>query len=297
MTKPIGGPAKRMGPFSLAWNPELCTACTRATLTSSFSLRMPPMLPSVSNPAASFGTPAATSCAPSSKAATIFALVFFCSATASPTWSKCPCEIRMYSSFSILSAAALSLLAGLLIQGSIASVVPPGVFTTNAACPYQVTSVLPLPAPCAKAGSAASARSAKVFMSVPFVRAEIGPGIYRVHKPVGQTSFSLVQTFMEEARAAGLRRDRLPVCHGGALDPFAEGLVLLLSGQATRLMDLLHPVPKTYVAEIAWGRETDNGDPLGRVTATADASALTAQKLDDALGALVGWREQVPPAT
>src|SRR5438477_519745 len=92
------------------------------------------------------------------------------------------------------------------------------------------------------------------------------PGIYLVHKTAGQTSFSVVQGFMEEVRLSGLRRDKLPVCHGGALDPFAEGLLLLLAGQATRLMDLLHPVPKTYLAEIAWGMETDNGDFLGQMT-------------------------------
>ncbi len=125
----------------------------------------------------------------------------------------------------------------------------------------------------------------------------MNPGIYLVHKPVGQTSFSLVQTFMEEVRASGIRRDKLPVCHGGALDPFAEGLVLLLAGQATRLMDLVHPIPKTYVAEIAWGAETDNGDPLGRVVARADPARLTAHALDEALAAFVGWRDQVPPLT
>ena len=125
----------------------------------------------------------------------------------------------------------------------------------------------------------------------------MNPGIYLVHKPVGQTSFSLVRSLMEEVRAAGIRRDRLPVCHGGALDPFAEGLLLLLAGEATRLMDLLHAVPKTYVAEIAWGVETDNGDPLGRVVARADAGSLTPERLQQALAAFIGWQDQVPPRT
>lgn len=123
------------------------------------------------------------------------------------------------------------------------------------------------------------------------------PGIYLVHKPRGTTSFELVREFMEEVRLAGLRRDKLPVCHGGVLDPFAEGLVLLLAGQATRLMDLLHPVPKTYLAEIAWGTETGNGDPLGQVVAQGDATALTAGFLDAALQRFVGYQEQVPPPT
>jgi tRNA pseudouridine55 synthase len=123
------------------------------------------------------------------------------------------------------------------------------------------------------------------------------PGIYLVHKPVGQTSFSLVQTFMEEVRRAGIRRDKLPVCHGGVLDPFAEGLVLLLAGQATRLMDLLHPLPKVYVAEIGWGAETDSGDLLGQVTKASNSPRLTEAQLDAALQQFLGWQEQVPPAT
>src|SRR5436309_3522184 len=114
------------------------------------------------------------------------------------------------------------------------------------------------------------------------------PGIYLVHKAVGETSFSLVQRFMEEVRLSGLRRDKLPVCHGGALDPFAEGLVLLLAGQATRLMDLIHPVPKTYLAEIGWGAETDTGDPLGRIVALADPSRLSPDALEQALTPFLG---------
>src|SRR5438552_4236764 len=123
------------------------------------------------------------------------------------------------------------------------------------------------------------------------------PGIYLVHKTAGPTSFSVVQGFMEEVRLSGLRRDKLPVCHGGALDPFAEGLLLLLAGQATRLMDLLHPVPKTYLAEIAWGMETDNGDFLGQMTKSSKSLSLTEQQLEAALPRFLGWQDQVPPAT
>ena len=123
------------------------------------------------------------------------------------------------------------------------------------------------------------------------------PGIYLVHKPVGQTSFALVQAFMDDRRAAGIRPDKLPVCHAGALDPFAEGLVLLLAGDATRLMHLLHPIPKSYVATVRWGLETDSGDPLGRPTAEGDPSRLEPAALDVALAEFLGWRDQIPPAT
>ena len=110
-----------------------------------------------------------------------------------------------------------------------------------------------------------------------------------MHKKPGETSFSLVRAF---AGSTGLR-----ACHGGALDPFAEGLLLVLAGPATRLFELLHPIPKTYEVEIAWGVETDNGDPLGTPVADGDASSLDPAQLDSALIAHLGWREQVPPAT
>lgn len=123
------------------------------------------------------------------------------------------------------------------------------------------------------------------------------PGIYLEHKAVGETSFSRVRALMREVEAEGLTRRQLPVCHGGTLDPFAEGLLLLLAGPATHLMELLHPVPKTYEAEVVWGVETDTGDLLGRPVFQGDASSLTPEALDAALLPFLGWTEQVPPAT
>lgn len=120
------------------------------------------------------------------------------------------------------------------------------------------------------------------------------PGIHLLHKPAGPTSFSLVQPFLSRARASGRRT---AVCHGGALDPFAEGLLPILVGRATRLFELLHAVPKEYEAEVSWGAETDNGDPLGTVVARGDASGLEPRRLVDAVTPFLGWREQIPPAT
>jgi tRNA pseudouridine55 synthase len=122
------------------------------------------------------------------------------------------------------------------------------------------------------------------------------PGIHLVHKPVGPTSFSLVRSAMESVKAR-LPQRRPRVCHGGTLDPFAHGLLLLLVGPATRLFDHLHDVPKVYEAAVRWGVETDNGDPGGRATFTGDASGLSPERLGHALGPFLGWQDQVPPAT
>ena len=119
------------------------------------------------------------------------------------------------------------------------------------------------------------------------------PGVHLVHKEVGQSSFDVVRQFKHEAWEAGLKKFALG--HGGTLDPFAEGLLLVLAGQATRLMELMHPLPKTYLARVAWGSETDSGDHLGVVTAEGPVPADAA--LEGVLEGFLGWTDQVPPTT
>jgi tRNA pseudouridine55 synthase len=121
------------------------------------------------------------------------------------------------------------------------------------------------------------------------------PGLYLVHKPPGSTSFQVVRSFMDTIREEGL--GKLPVGHGGTLDPFAEGLLLILVGQATRLMDLMHPLPKSYRAEIVWGVETDTCDLQGLPVGEASSVDLDPEALVAALIPFFGWTDQIPPAT
>jgi len=134
------------------------------------------------------------------------------------------------------------------------------------------------------------------FVTFRYLLPRMSPGIHLLHKPIGPTSFSIVQECMKlvESRPGGRK---LRVCHGGTLDPFAEGLLLILVEPATKLFDYLHDIPKVYEATVRWGSETDNGDPHGIVVSTGDASGLTAERLDEALGTFVGWHQQTPHAT
>jgi len=116
--------------------------------------------------------------------------------------------------------------------------------------------------------------------------------IWLCHKPVGATSSALVAEL--RARLAG--HYPLKLSHGGALDPFAAGLVLLLVGAANRAFERLHEVPKVYTAEVAWGRETDTGDLHG-ATVGGSGRAPSVDELERALTAALGWHDQVPPAT
>jgi tRNA pseudouridine55 synthase len=116
-------------------------------------------------------------------------------------------------------------------------------------------------------------------------------GISLAHKPVGVTSHAIVRGVLEEVRSQNLK-----VCHGGTLDPFAEGLLLLLVGHATRLQERLHALPKTYEATLRWGIETDTGDLHGRVMSES-THRPEPTTLEKALDAHRGWTAQVPPAT
>lgn len=120
-------------------------------------------------------------------------------------------------------------------------------------------------------------------------------GIHLTHKRVGESSFDVVRGFKRAAMEEGLKKFALG--HGGTLDPFAEGLLLVLAGQATRLMELLHPLPKTYQAEVVWGVETDTCDHLGLTVSEGEPTCLSAVLLDESLKPFLGWQDQVPPAT
>jgi tRNA pseudouridine55 synthase len=53
--------------------------------------------------------------------------------------------------------------------------------------------------------------------------------------------------------------------HAGTLDPFASGLLLLLSGAATRLQQRFVGLDKRYVTEVDLAGRTSTGDPEGEL--------------------------------
>ena len=88
-------------------------------------------------------------------------------------------------------------------------------------------------------------------------------GIALVDKPGGPSSFAVVAQIR---RVTGARTG-----HAGTLDPFATGLLLLLSGRATKLATLLVGLDKRYLTEIDLTSRTSTGDPEGEVVARHEA--------------------------
>jgi tRNA pseudouridine55 synthase len=88
-------------------------------------------------------------------------------------------------------------------------------------------------------------------------------GIVLVDKPAGPSSFALVA---ELRRRTGARTG-----HAGTLDPFATGLLLLLSGTATKLASCFVGLDKRYLTEVDLTARTSTGDPEGEVVERSGA--------------------------
>ena len=111
-------------------------------------------------------------------------------------------------------------------------------------------------------------------------------GIILVDKPAGPTSFAIV--------AATRRETKARTGHAGTLDPFATGLLLLLSGASTRLQPRFVGLSKRYETEIDLTARTSTGDIEGDRLDEHAAPAL--DELEVALDGLRGAVDLSIPA-
>jgi tRNA pseudouridine55 synthase len=111
-------------------------------------------------------------------------------------------------------------------------------------------------------------------------------GVALVDKPAGPSSFAVVAQIRRVTRAR--------TGHAGTLDPFATGLLLLLSGRSTKLTPQLVGLDKRYLTQIDLRARTSTGDPEGEVVETLDPP--DADELEQRLASLRGEIELPIPA-
>lgn len=93
-------------------------------------------------------------------------------------------------------------------------------------------------------------------------RARSPAGIVLVDKPAGPSSFAIVA---DVRRRTGARTG-----HAGTLDPFATGLLIVLSGSATKLAARFVGLDKRYLTDVDLTSRTSTGDPEGDIVEQAD---------------------------
>lgn len=111
-------------------------------------------------------------------------------------------------------------------------------------------------------------------------------GVILADKPAGPSSFAVVARVRSRTGAK--------TGHAGTLDPFATGLLVLLSGRATSLQDRFMKLDKRYLTEIYLRARTTTGDPEGDVVETHEPPEH--DELERALAALRGEVELPIPA-
>ncbi len=111
-------------------------------------------------------------------------------------------------------------------------------------------------------------------------------GIILVDKPAGPSSFAIV------ARVRS--RTGTKMGHAGTLDPFATGLLLLLSGRSTKLAGSFVGLDKRYLTDVDLTSRTSTGDPEGEVVESLEAPS--AEELEQRLADLRGEIELPIPA-
>jgi tRNA pseudouridine55 synthase len=117
---------------------------------------------------------------------------------------------------------------------------------------------------------------------------ELTEGILPVNKPPYKTSFSLIRALRKKTQIK-------KIGHAGTLDPFAEGVMILLIGRTfTKKANTFINQDKEYEALLHLGTTTTTFDPEGEITSLSD-QVPTLSAIENALTAYQGTIQQIPP--
>jgi tRNA pseudouridine55 synthase len=111
-------------------------------------------------------------------------------------------------------------------------------------------------------------------------------GVILVDKPAGPSSFAVIAQIRSRTGAR--------TGHAGTLDPFATGLLIVLSGEATKLASCFVGLDKRYVTDVDLSVRTTTGDPEGEPI--DESEPPTPEALEQRLAALRGEVDLPIPA-
>lgn len=111
-------------------------------------------------------------------------------------------------------------------------------------------------------------------------------GFILINKEPGCTSFDVVKKINYFSK--------LKAGHCGTLDPFAQGLLIIALGRATRYIEYLLNQSKEYIFDISWGKDTDSHDLTGNIIKESEYIP-NKKEIARAMKLFLGKIKQVPP--
>lgn len=118
--------------------------------------------------------------------------------------------------------------------------------------------------------------------------------IILIDKPAGISSFGVVARVRRQLSLAAGKK--VKVGHTGTLDPFATGLLILLSGKMTKRSNEFLKLDKEYIATIHLGATSTTGDPEGEITYTENPEIPSKTAVESCLQSFIGQIKQQVPA-
>jgi tRNA pseudouridine55 synthase len=112
-------------------------------------------------------------------------------------------------------------------------------------------------------------------------------GILIINKPAGPTSHDIVDRMRKITR---IRR----IGHAGTLDPFAEGILIILIGTATKLQSRFMEMQKTYVGTLKLGEVSDTYDAGGKKSPVS-SNIPDKDLIKNTIKQFIGEIDQTPP--
>lgn len=113
-------------------------------------------------------------------------------------------------------------------------------------------------------------------------------GSLLINKEIGLTS-------RQEVNNVSRRLNEKKAGHIGTLDPFADGLLVVLLGSSTKIAPFLEVMDKKYLATLKLGEKTDTGDLTGEVIESKEIPVLTKENIVKTLKTFLGEQVQIPP--
>ena len=113
-------------------------------------------------------------------------------------------------------------------------------------------------------------------------------GSLLINKEIGLTS-------RQEVNNVSRKLGQKKAGHIGTLDPFADGLLVVLLGSSTKISPFLEVMDKTYLATLKLGVKTNTGDLTGESVETKTIPELTKSKISGIFQGFLGKSAQIPP--